>query len=98
MIAPDKVSAAADQLAEAQRTGKACEPVRDMLGDGATISDAYAVQELNTQRGIEAGRRLVGRKVGLTNPAVQRQMGVDQPDFGALFADMAVDADLELPL
>ena len=98
---PDAVSPAvvkaADLLAEATRTGVACPPVRDLL-DVADLATAYAVQQLNVRRGVAAGRRVVGRKIGLTSPAVQRQLGVDQPDFGALFADMAVPDGGEVPV
>ncbi|MFJ9248421.1 2-keto-4-pentenoate hydratase [Streptomyces sp. NPDC101776] len=98
---PDAVSPAvvkaADLLAEATRTGVVCPPVRDLL-DGGGVETAYAVQQLNVRRGVDAGRRIVGRKIGLTSPAVQRQLGVDQPDFGALFADMSVPDGGEVPL
>ena len=98
---PDAVSPAvvkaADLLAEATRTGVACPPVRDLL-DGGGLETAYAVQQLNVRRGLDAGRRIVGRKIGLTSPAVQRQLGVDRPDFGALFADMAVPDGGEVPM
>ncbi|MGW0886399.1 2-keto-4-pentenoate hydratase [Streptomyces sp. NPDC002671] len=83
------VSEAAAVLDQAARTGSPCPPVRSLLPE-ADVEVAYAVQRLYIERGVAAGRRLVGRKIGLTSPAVQRQLGVDQPDFGALFADMAV--------
>lgn len=84
----DVVQAAA-QLHEAACRGTPIPPLRDRVADFSPAL-AYAIQAHNTARALAAGRRLVGRKIGLTSPAVQRQLGVDQPDFGMLFADMAV--------
>ncbi|MFE6823276.1 2-keto-4-pentenoate hydratase [Streptomyces sp. NPDC057690] len=94
--APPAVTEAADLLAEAARTGAACPPVRTLFDDG-DLGSAYAVQQLNVRRAQAAGGRVVGRKIGLTSTAVQRQLGVDRPDFGALFADMAVPDGGEVP-
>lgn len=63
--------------------------LRDVL-DPADTDGAYAVQEVNTRFWQAQGRRIVGRKAGLTAKAVQAQLGVDQPDFGVLFDDMRV--------
>jgi 2-keto-4-pentenoate hydratase len=92
---PASVEAAAARLEAAVRTGQPCAPVRDLLASGG-VDAAYAVQDVGTRRALEAGRRLVGRKIGLTSLAVQRQLGVDQPDFGMLFDDM--DQPLGAPL
>ncbi|WP_274705630.1 2-keto-4-pentenoate hydratase [Salipiger pentaromativorans] len=81
-------------LRQAEATGVPIAPVRDRL---AGAGDAYAVQEINTKLRLAAGGRLVGRKIGLTNPAVQAQLGVDQPDYGMLFADMDLAHGAELP-
>jgi 2-keto-4-pentenoate hydratase len=80
---------AADRLIAAAAAPRQCDPVRDILGD-SDIAAAYAVQRLLTEDSLARGRRIVGHKIGLTSPAVQRQLGVDQPDSGVLFADMQV--------
>ena len=80
---------AADRLIAAAATPRQCDPVRDILGD-RDIAAAYAVQRLLTEDSLTRSRRIVGHKIGLTAPAVQRQLGVDQPDSGVLFADMQV--------
>jgi len=83
-----------DRLWQAAATGKPIAPVRDDVtaaaAGGDVLAAAYQVQQSITRRRLDAGARLVGRKIGLTSKAVQRQLGVDSPDFGALFADMAV--------
>jgi len=81
--------AAAALLKAAAAGGQPIAPLRERLAQ-ADEAGAYAVQEANTRAWLAEGRRLVGRKIGLTSLAVQAQLGVDQPDFGMLFADMAV--------
>lgn len=87
---------AADRLAQAASTGIACDPVRDMI-NLSDLDAAYAVQEIGTRRALAAGRRTIGRKVGLTSLAVQKQLGVGQPDYGILYADMVMGEGIPIP-
>jgi 2-keto-4-pentenoate hydratase len=82
------VTEAAARLRDAAAAGTPVLPVRDLIGRD-DVAAAYAVQLLNVRARLDAGATVVGRKIGLTSPAVQAQIGVDQPDFGVLFDDMA---------
>ena len=75
------------QIAERERVPVA--PISPELPSG-DVRTAYLVQHQLSQLGIKAGRRIVGRKIGLTSRSVQSQLGVGQPDYGTLFADMAI--------
>ena len=77
----------AGKLREAMTAGVPCEPVRGLLGDSVSPEAGYAVQQLNTEHWLTTGRRISGHKVGLTNPAVQEQLGMDEPIWGVLYAD-----------
>ncbi len=78
---------AAERLDQATAQGRPCAPIRDLLGD-KDISAAYLVQSTLIARRAAEGHVRVGRKIGLTSEAVQRQLGVDQPDFGVLLDRM----------
>jgi len=91
------IAKAAELLRNAAATGNFIAPLRETF-EGLTASDAYAIQKLNTEIKLQSGARLVGAKIGLTSLAVQRQLGVDTPDYGVLFDDMAFAEGLPIPL
>ena len=86
-MTPEQRSAAAQSLRDAAASGAWLPPLRD-THPGIDGEDAYAIQQINIETRVAQGRRIVGRKIGLTARAVQRQLGVDQPDFGTLLDDM----------
>jgi 2-keto-4-pentenoate hydratase len=73
----------AEALLGAYSSGKPVDPLTGQY-DGLTVPDAYEIQLLQVARWVAAGARVRGHKVGLTSPAMQRQMSVDQPDYGHL--------------
>jgi 2-keto-4-pentenoate hydratase len=84
MEQPDQV---ADALLAAYASRIPIPPLTETYG-ALSIDDAYAIQLRQVQAWLASGRRVLGRKVGLTSAAMQRQLGVTQPDFGHLLDDM----------
>ena len=97
MLDPDQIVWAADRLRTAERTGTPIGPLVTAL-PGIDAEDAYRIQLLNIRRRTERdgadGSPVVGHKVGLSSRAMQEMMGVDEPDYGHLLADMRLDADV----
>ncbi len=87
MDTASQIERAALALREARNSRRPIPPVSQTYRVD-TVEAAYAAATLNAKARLADGRRLTGRKIGLTSKAVQRQLGVDQPDFGALFDDM----------
>lgn len=87
----DPRRAAADRLWAAAQWRTPCPPVRDLIA-ADDVEAAYAVASVNVARRVEQGATRVGRKIGLTSAAVQKQLGVGTPDFGSLLDDMVVPA------
>jgi 2-keto-4-pentenoate hydratase len=96
-LSPQKIKRLAERLRKAEETGVAIKPIRDEMQPG-DIAGAYAIQKANTQYWVRKGRRVVGCKIGLTAKSVQKQLGVDQPDYGMIFADKVMCDGEEVPL
>ncbi|MBG6183507.1 2-oxo-hept-3-ene-1,7-dioate hydratase [Arthrobacter sp. CAN_A214] len=84
------IEAIADELLEA---GRSRVPIPRLTAryPEMTVEDSYAVQRLWRHRNEDAGRKLVGRKIGLTSRAMQQATGITEPDYGAIFDDMVLE-------
>ena len=83
----------AADLAEAERTRVPMSPLIVAYPD-IDVVDAYEIQLINIRQRIAEGAVVVGHKVGLSSEAMQKMMGVDEPDYGHLLADMEVFEDV----
>lgn len=97
-ISRNEIALLADSLYDARTKFQQCEPLTSRLPD-ITLRDAYTVSEINLQRRLQQERtRLLGKKIGLTSRAVQKQLGVNEPDFGYLTSDMNVPMGEIVPI
>lgn len=89
MLSADQRTELADSLWRAERDRAPVPPLVRANPDIDTV-DAYEIQLINIRR--RAGE-VAGHKVGLSSPAMQRMMGVDEPDYGHLLAAMRLSED-----
>jgi 2-oxo-hept-3-ene-1,7-dioate hydratase len=90
MLDARTIEAIADELVKAGRT-RTPVPLLHTRYDGMDIEDSYAVQKLWASRLEAQGKRVVGRKIGLTSKAMQAATGITEPDYGVIFDDMVLE-------
>ena len=88
-MTPELISTLGDELYDALRQCRTVEPLTNRHPD-ITIKDAYHIQQRMLARRLEAGERVVGKKIGVTSAAVMNMLGVYQPDFGYMLDGMIV--------
>ncbi len=86
----------ADELAAAARDSTTMPRITTRHPD-ATVEDAYAIQRRWRETQTADGRRMVGRKIGLTSRAMQQATGISEPDYGVMFDDTVHDTGAEIP-
>ncbi len=69
-----------------------------VLHPGLTTDDAYAIQRKWIEIKVAEGNVIKGRKIGLTSRAMQRQANINEPDYGALMADMFYGEGAQIPM
>jgi 2-oxopent-4-enoate/cis-2-oxohex-4-enoate hydratase len=76
-----------DELFASLQSRSPVEPLTEREPD-LTLEQAYQIQQHLIRRRLALGDRIIGKKIGLTSRAVQRSLGVSEPDFGQLLASM----------
>jgi 2-oxo-hepta-3-ene-1,7-dioic acid hydratase len=96
MLTKDQIDAAASALDEAEQTRVQTGLVSLTYPD-MTMDDAYAIQAEWVRRKCDAGRKVIGWKIGLTSKAMQSALNINIPDSGVLFHDMLFEDNATIP-
>lgn len=86
-----------DELYEALTTHTTMAPLTDRHLD-MSIEDAYQIQQRMLSRRLQAGEKVVGKKIGVTSKAVMNMLGVGQPDFGYMLDSMIYNEGESIPI
>lgn len=96
MLDRSHIEAIADELAAAERD-RTTVPLITARHPEMTVEDSYAVQNVWKERGLAAGRRVAGHKIGLTSKVMQVATGITEPDYGVIFDDAVHQTGAVIP-
>ncbi|GGB87247.1 2-keto-4-pentenoate hydratase [Marinobacterium zhoushanense] len=91
------IQACGDELYDALTHRTTLRPFTERFSD-ISIEDAYHISLRMIERRVQAGEKIIGKKIGVTSKAVQNMLNVHQPDFGYLTDKMAYSQGQEMPI
>ncbi|XP_060085194.1 2-hydroxypent-2,4-dienoate hydratase-like [Ylistrum balloti] len=95
-LTEDKIRFYGDALFQALQTRTTLKPLTSQ--DNLTVDDAYAISKHMIACRVEAGERIIGKKIGVTSAPVQDMLNVRTPDFGFLTDAMHYEQGQEMPI
>ncbi len=95
-LTDEEIQSAASRLVDAEQAGVQI-GLLSLQHPQLDMDDAYRIQTAILQHKLEAGRQVIGWKIGLTSRAMQQALNIDIPDSGILFDDMAFDNNCIIP-
>lgn len=95
-MTPEQHSQAAADLLRAEESGEQI-GLLSLRHPEMEMDDAYAVQNAIYQQKLAQGHKVIGWKIGLTSKAMQYALGIDIPDSGILFDNMAFEDRAVVP-
>ncbi len=97
LLSAEEIEACARACHDGERQRQRIRPF-SVVHPGFTVEDAYAVQRRWVAIKLAEGNTIKGHKIGLTSRAMQRAANIDEPDYGALLADMFYHTGDEIPM
>ena len=93
----EQIIQAGNELYEAHINQNTVKPLTQRYAD-MTLDNAYHVSLQMLERRLQAGERVIGKKIGITSKTVQNMLNVNQPDFGFLTQTMAYSEGQDMPI
>ena len=97
MLDPQTITTLARRLYDARKSRT---PLRHFSREfpSMTIEDGYTIQREWVKLELADGRRIKGRKIGLTSRAMQLSSQIDEPDYAPLMDDMFFAQGGDIPV
>jgi 2-keto-4-pentenoate hydratase len=97
VLSASEVRQAAERILSDYDTGRPNALFAERGADWLTLADAYAIQPAVAALRRARGERCRGYKAGCLSPVIQRQLGLDEPVRGYLWASEEHDDGCRLP-